>query len=80
MRVDSMQHLCSSLADATMKTGLGSNQFIPTSSCTSYVIIEETIESQYVLRVRKHNTSKHALAGLGDERACTSPAYSESMY
>ena len=56
MRVDSMQHLCSSLADVAMKTGLSSNQFIPTSSCTSYVIIAETIESQYVLRVRKHNT------------------------
>ena len=56
MRVDSMQHLCSSLEDVAMKTGLSSNQFIPTSSCTSYVIIAETIESQYVLRVRKHNT------------------------
>ena len=55
MRVDSMQHLCSSLADVAMKTGLSSNQFIPTSSFyTSYVIIAETIESQYVLRLRKH--------------------------
>ena len=55
MRVDSMQHLCSSLADVAMKTGLSSNQFIPTSSFyTSYVIIAETIESQYLLRLRKH--------------------------
>ena len=56
MIVDSVQHFCSSLEDVAMKlTGLSSNQFIPTSSCTSYVIIAETIESQYVLRVRKHN-------------------------
>ena len=51
MIVDSMQHFCSSLEDVAMKTGLSSNQFIPTSSCTSYVIIAETIESEYVLRV-----------------------------
>ena len=76
-----MQHLCRSLADVAMKTGLGSNQFIPTSSCTSYVITAETIESQYVLREKETQyISKHALAGLGDKRACTSPAYSESMY
>ena len=54
MRVDGMQHLRSWLADVAIKTGLSSNQFIPTSSCTSCVIIAETMESQYVLRLRKH--------------------------
>ena len=54
--------MCSSLADVTMKTGLSSNKFIPTSSCTSYVIIAETIESQYVLKLTEARISRIAEA------------------
>ena len=63
-----------------MKTGLSSNQFIPTSS-QLYFIRDHCGNNRITIRTQSKETqqiSKHALASLGDERACTGPAWRSS--